>query len=359
MTRQSALVVGPTGAIGTALVAAMARQGDWTIYGMSRSKPPQDAGFVHLAADLLDPSSVRRAVAEAGPITHVFYAARAPHGEGGIEDVEANVRMLVNVVEATDAHSTELAHVHLVEGTKWYGVHLGPHRTPSHEDDPRHMPPNFYYDQEDSLSEMQRGRRWTWSACRPNVVCDFAPARARNLTSVIGAYAAICRELMVPFDFPGTDKGFETLSEVTDANHLADAILWLSTRQESTNRAFNITNGDAFRWRYMWPQLAERLGVRCGVPRDIRLATWMKDKGPVWDRIVAKHGLVPRSLDSVALWAFGDFVFRQDWDLLSNLTRLRQTGFSASIDTARMFEDQFEAYRRAGILPGPETFSGG
>ncbi|PVE22986.1 NAD-dependent dehydratase [Microvirga sp. KLBC 81] len=354
MVRRSALVVGPTGAIGTSLVAAMARQGDWAIYGVSRSAPLQESGFVHLAADLLDGGSVRRAISQAGPITHVFYAARAPHGEGGIEDVEPNVRMLANVVEAAEAHSSELTHVHLVEGTKWYGVHLGPHRTPTQEDDPRHMPPNFYYDQEDALTALQGGKRWTWSACRPNVVCDFAPSRARNLTTIIAAYAAICRELSVPFDFPGTALGYDTLTEVTDGNHLAEAILWLSTRPEGTNRAFNITNGDAFRWRYMWPRLADMLSVKCGEPRDIRLASWMQDKGPVWDRIVARCGLQRRPLGSVALWAFGDFVFRQDWDLLSSLTRLRQTGFAGSVDSAQMFQKQFEDYRRAGILPGRE-----
>lgn len=351
MARRTALVVGPTGAIGSALVAAMVRQGNWSVYGMSRSRPPGDDGLTHVAADLLDADSVRRALAGAAPVTHVFYAARAPHGEGGVEDVESNVRMLVNVVEATQAQSDALEHVHLVEGTKWYGVHLGPHRTPTQEDDPRHLPPNFYYDQEDSLVALQRGQRWTWSSCRPNVVCDFAPARARNLTTIIGAYAAICRELGAPFDFPGTQLGYDTLTEVTDAGHLSDAILWLATRTEGANRAFNITNGDAFRWRYMWPRLADMLGVRCGEPRDIRLAAWMKDKGPVWDRIVARHGLEPRSLESVALWAFGDFVFRQDWDLLSSLTRLRQTGFASSVDTAQMFETQFEEYRKAGILP--------
>jgi nucleoside-diphosphate-sugar epimerase len=352
VTGRSALVVGPTGAIGTALVAAMARHGGWTVYGMSRSAPPGQEEFVHLAADLLDADSVRRAIARASPITHVFYAARAAHGEGGIEDVDSNVRMLMHIVNAVHEHSAELAHIHLIEGTKWYGVHLGAHRTPTREDDPRHLPPNFYYDQEDALSALQRGTRWTWSSCRPNVVCDFAPTRARNLTTIIGAYAAICRELSVPLDFPGTRQGYETLTEVTDGNHLADAILWLATQPGGENRAFNITNGDAFRWRYMWPRIAEMLGVTCGEPRDIRLASWMADKGPIWERIVARYRLAPRSLESIALWPFGDFVFRQDWDLLSSLTRLRQTGFAGSVDSVEMFDQQFEAYGKAGILPG-------
>lgn len=346
-----ALVVGPTGAIGKALVAAMGRAGGWAVYGLSRSAPASCDGFAHLAADLMDRCSVADALSRAAPITHLFYAARAPHGEGGLEDVASNVAMLANVVEAAAARSSELHHVHLVEGTKWYGVHLGPHRTPSSEDDPRHLPPNFYYDQEDLLMALRREQRWTWSACRPTVVCEFDPARARNLPTIIAAYAAICRELGVPLDFPGTLAGYETLNEVTDASHLAEAVLWLATRASGTDRAFNITNGDAFRWRYMWPRLAAMLGIACGEPRDIRLANWMTDKGPVWDRIVERYGLVPRPLEETALWAFGDVVFRQDWDVLCNLTRLRRTGFVGSVDSTKMFERQFTQYRAARLMP--------
>lgn len=40
----------------------------------------------------------------------------------------------------------------LIEGSKWYGVHLGAAKTPCLEDDPRYMTPNFYYDQEDYLA---------------------------------------------------------------------------------------------------------------------------------------------------------------------------------------------------------------
>lgn len=59
--------------------------------------------------------------------------------------------MLSNIVEATEKVSSHLQHVSLIEGTKWYGVHLGKSRTPQKEDDPRYMTPNFYYDQEDYL----------------------------------------------------------------------------------------------------------------------------------------------------------------------------------------------------------------
>ena len=348
---RTALVVGATGAVGKPLVAALGRAGGWLIQGLSRSRPAKESGFIHLAADLLDRESCDRALAGAEPPTHVFYASRAPHGEGGVEDVAANVAMLLNVLGTTEKRSNELRHVHLVEGTKWYGVHLGPYRTPAREDDPRHSPPNFYYDQEDALAAQQAGKAWTWSACRPNVVCAFDFDRARNMTSIIGAYAAICRHLRVPLDFPGTRTGYESLTEVTDGDHLAEALVWMATDPRAANQAFNVTNGDAFRWKTIWPALAAMWGVPCGEPRDIRLASWMADKEAIWAEIVAKYELVPRRLAEVGLWDFGDFVFRQDWDVISDLGRLRRAGFGASVDSFRMFEDQFAAFGKAGILP--------
>ena len=45
-----------------------------------------------------------------------------------------------------------LRRVVLVTGTKYYGSHLGPFKTPARESDPRHMPPNYYFDQIDWLT---------------------------------------------------------------------------------------------------------------------------------------------------------------------------------------------------------------
>jgi hypothetical protein len=61
-----------------------------------------------------------------------------------------------------------------MEGGKWYGFHLGPARTPAVEEDPRHMPPNFYYSQQDWLELAAARHGFTWSALRPEGVCGFA-----------------------------------------------------------------------------------------------------------------------------------------------------------------------------------------
>jgi nucleoside-diphosphate-sugar epimerase len=351
MADRVALVIGPTGATGAPIAAALARRSGWRVYGMSRTAPSGEAPFTHIAADLTDPASCVRALATIEPVTHAFFAARAPFREGGVEDVEGNVAMLAATLDALATRSDALEHVHLLEGTKWYGMHLGPYPTPWREDDPRHLPPNFYYDQQDLLSERTALARWNWSASRPSYICDFAPRRSRNLVSVLGTYAAICRELNVPLDFPGSAAGYAALSELSDATCLAEAIIFISTHDAGKNAAFNVTNGDSFRWCRVWPRLAQWFGIPCGVPRRVKLATWMADKGPVWDRIVARHDLEPRRLESLASWEFADFVFEKEWDLLSDTGRLRRAGFNACVDTIAMLRDQLDKYREARLLP--------
>ena len=56
------------------------------------------------------------------------YASRAPHAEAGVEDVPGNLEMLRNLLDAAEAGLPRLAHVHLVHGGKWYGMHIGPYR---------------------------------------------------------------------------------------------------------------------------------------------------------------------------------------------------------------------------------------
>lgn len=350
MAERTALLAGATGAVACRLVELLAGQ-KWQVIGLCR-RPPEHPGPVrYLAVNLLDAADCRAKLAGCAAVTHLFYAARAAHGEGGHESVEDNRAMLRNVIDAIEPVAAGLRHVHLVEGGKWYGLHLGPYRTPAREDDPRHLPPNFYYEQQDFLAGRQRGKGWTWTASRPNVIVDFAPGRARNVVTVVGAYAAICRELDVPLDFPGPPGAFTSLTEITDGSHLARAMLWMATEPRCANQAFNITNGDLFRWQHVWPRLAEHFAMPVGCVRPLRLAAWMADKAPVWGRIVARHGLVPTPFEDIALWPFGDFVLGQAFDVISDVTKARRFGFHEVIDSETYLLEALARYRAARLLP--------
>jgi nucleoside-diphosphate-sugar epimerase len=347
-----AFIAGTTGAAATRLVEELVRQ-NWRVVGASRN-PPQgtaDSQVTYVRADLMDPSGLKLALSPYRQITHLFFTARASHEETGVEPVEENVAMLRNVLDAVEATSQVLEHVHIIAGTKWYGMHIGNFKTPAREDDPRHLPPNFYYDQQDLVAERQKGKRWTWSASRPFFLVDFAPERPRNVVSVIGAYAAICRDLGVPLNFPGAETCWNASSEATDARLLARAMVFLSTCPTARNEAFNVTNGDLFRWKYLWPRIAHLFDMPCGEVQTLPLGLWMADKEPIWERIVRQHKLKPRRLEQLALWPFGDFVFRQGCDVISSMTKIRKAGFHDVVDTEEMYLAILRQYREARILP--------
>jgi hypothetical protein len=182
-----------------------------------------------------------------------------------------------------------LEHIHLSQGTRWYGNHLGPYKTPTKEDDPRHMPPNFYYDQQDFLGGFQKGKRWTWSVGRPHAVCGFSTGGPMNLTLAIAVNANVCKSLGLPLGFPGKPGAYAALYQCTDAALLAKAIAWMATDPKCANQAFNITNSDLIRWQNLWPKFANFFGMELAPPRHINLARSMADKGPIWEAIVEKN----------------------------------------------------------------------
>jgi hypothetical protein len=77
----------------------------------------------------------------------------------------------------------------------------------------------------------------------------------------------------------------------------------------------------------------------------------MADKGPLWARIVAEHGLQPHRYEDIVAWGFGDFVFASDYDIVSNTSKARRFGFHDSIDTEEMFLKLFVELRSRRVIP--------
>ena len=85
--------------------------------------------------------------------------------------------MLVNAVTAIDRASSALRRVVLVTGTKYYGSHLGPYKTPARESDLRHAGANYYFDQIDWLSAFQRNKSGTGWSCGRRLCAALRRAR--------------------------------------------------------------------------------------------------------------------------------------------------------------------------------------
>lgn len=354
MTGKVAVIAGATGAAAKRLVEVLVADPSWRVVGLSRRPGKSESPRLSfMAADLTSADSTMAALAKVPEATHVFYTARAQFTDAskGVEDVEGNAAMLRHLVDGAQAHCHGLEHVHLVEGTKWYGMHLGAFPTPAREDDPRHMPPNFYYAQEDILRERQNGKRWSWSASRPGFLYDFAPERPRNLVPLIGAWAAFCREMGMPLDFPGRAACYDAMFEGTDAGQLARSVKWMATAPSARNQAFNVTDGTLFRWNRLWPRVAALYGLRVGAPRPLRLSLWMSDKEAVWQAMVKRHGLVDKPLEDVVTWGFGEFVWGLEHDVVSSMAKIRIAGFHDTLDTEDQILAHLQRYREAKVLP--------
>ncbi len=346
--RKTALIVGAQGVIGGNLARYLETLEDWSVIGLSRRGGPSTEKIRHISVDLLDPQDCARKLSNLTDVTHIFYAAYQDRPTWA-ELVAPNLAMLVNVVTTVEKRGLE--HVSLMQGYKVYGAHLGPFKTPAREDEDNHMPPEFNMDQQAFLQKQQRGKSWTWSALRPSVVIGVATGNPMNLAMVIGLYASMSKELGLPLRFPGKPGAFDTLLEMTDAGLLARATVWAATNPQCANQAFNITNGDLFRWNDMWPKIARFFDMETAASLPMSLNVIMADKAELWREMKGKYGLADHPYEAVSSWGFGDAVFSWNYDFFADGSKARRLGFHDYVQTDEMFFSVFREMRDKRIIP--------
>lgn len=212
-----------------------------------------------------------------------------------------------------------------VQGGKVYGAQLGVYRTPAWEDESRHFPPNLYFQHEDFARSLEsKGIRWT--ALRPDIVIGHSIGSAMNLGNIIGVYGALCQETGTAMKFPGTATAYhDTLVNLTTTAILGSAAVWAA--EHAMDGAFNITNGDVFRWSHVWPKIADWFGVDVGEPQPISLEQRLRAMQPTWTHLARREQLLEADIARLARGAFGDFIFRVEKDAIFDVMKARQAGF--------------------------------
>jgi nucleoside-diphosphate-sugar epimerase len=342
-----ALVAGAAGIIGHATAQELKSQG-WTVRALGR-RPVE--GLETVQVDLTDAKDTRRALRDAADTTHVFYAALNPDPDLAVE-AERNGQMLANLMDALEAVDAPLQRVVLYQGYKLYGIHLGANiPTPTRESDPTHMPPNIYQAQEAQLSARADNSAWDYVALRPDVVVGDIHGNPMNIALVVGVFAELSRALHVPMRFPGTDKAYHQLMQFTDSGLLARASVWAATAPEAGGEAFNVTNADCFRWARMWNDVADYLGLETGPPVPFALTEHMADKGPLWEQLAERHDLVETDLEKLVGWGFGDFVFKTEMDVLSDVNKIYRYGFTERMDSTDSLLAAIDSLKAQRIIP--------
>jgi nucleoside-diphosphate-sugar epimerase len=319
---------------------------------------PSGRDVEFLAVDLRDEEAARGAFEPLTDITHVAYTAlherpELVSGWSSKEQIETNTAMLRNVVEPILGTASNFQHISILQGTKVYGVHLRPIPIPARERDARKDHPNFFFDQEAYVHAMGARHGFNYTALRPQLVTGPTPG-ALNVLPAIGVYAAIRSEKGEPYGFPG---GPSFVWEAADADLVADVMVWAAQSPQAANEAFNITNGDVFEWRNVWPALARTLGVEPAPDTPISVAAYLRENASVWDQIVAQYDLRSRSLrelvgrgDQHADFAFAYGAPEGPRAFVSTI-KLRQAGFTKTIDTEDSFRNALQSLIDHKLLP--------
>lgn len=357
------LIAGASGLVGTAAVERFLEAG-YDVIAASRRVPEVDdeRPFRHLALDLRDPGACRAIAPDLAAVTHVVYTA--VHEKPGLipgwserDQMETNLVMLQNVMEPLTASARGLRHVSLLQGTKAYGIHLHPMRIPGRERQPRDDHENFYWLQEDYIREMSARDGWTFSIWRPQLIVGPNYGVVMNLPPIIGAYAAIRRAEGLPFGFPG---GTPWVWEAVDTRLVANALVWGASSPNAAGETFNLTNGEVFEWRDLWPVLADELGVEAGPDEPVQLASYLPSRADVWDTIVERHDLRRVSMNELLGEShhYADFCFAYGAEgplpaAFVSTVKIKQAGFGEVYDTEETFRHWLRKLIERRILPPP------
>jgi nucleoside-diphosphate-sugar epimerase len=186
MARKKILIAGALGLTGRAAVRHFVSKG-WEVVGLSRRTPDQayrDLGSkstTYIAVDLRDPKDCEAKLSGLTNVTHIVYAAVYETSDlkagwvGGAEDfVGINVQMLCNFLDVMLPAAKGLQHMTVFQGAKAYGAHTGAMKLPAKESDPRLISVGFYTPQEELVKARQKGKSWTWTIVRPQMISGFA-----------------------------------------------------------------------------------------------------------------------------------------------------------------------------------------
>jgi nucleoside-diphosphate-sugar epimerase len=350
-----ALIAGVTGIVGNNLAYQLLTNG-WKVHGLARRPSTHIDGVNFVAADLLDPASLRTAVTSLKP-SHVFITTwlRQPTEA---ENIRVNSAMVRNLLEAVSVDDS-IRHVALVTGLKHY---LGPFEaygkgklppTPFREDQPRLDIDNFYYAQEDEVFAAAHRHHFGWSVHRPHTIIGYALGNAMNMGVTLAAYATICRETRQPFIFPGSAAQWNSLTDMTDARLLARHLEWAATTPAARDQAFNVVNGDVFRWSWMWSRLASWFGIEPapfpgeGAPLEKQLA----GADDIWKHIALSHHLAEPNLNHLASAWHTDGDLGRPIEVVTDMTKSRKLGFLDYQATDDSFYNLFERLRLNRIIP--------
>lgn len=396
----TALVLGGTGTIGTAIIRALHESGEYEIFATTRrAHLAFPAGVKPIQVDLLDKTTLTKTLSELPPISHIFYAALYPHeyktGDEGFAKMRKqmtsagfmynrlgwvpglkrslesqfaaasnsttpgseNEQMLDNVLSVVESLPNSLVHVSLVTGGKVYGMHYSPMvykgwRTVMREDDPPAPGPSYYFFQENRVIEGAKQHGYHYTISRPPYVIGYAESSGYNILTAIIVYATLLREQGLPLIFPGDDLSAQTRLPWCDANLIGALHEWAAESGRAANQVFNISNGDPCTVKEVWEAVSEAMDMKLEFrPEGFDTTAFMKEGAKLWPEIIKKHGLQETAYSTLTNTTELAGMAAITWDHMYDLSKLRNAGFNHPVDTQASFKSWITTLRQERIIP--------
>ena len=91
----------------------------------------------------------------------------------------------------------------------------------------------------------------------------------------------------------------ERALEAVDVRLVGDSCVWAATHQYAQGETYNVTNGEIFSWRDIWPAMAQNLSVTLGKDESLLVAYYMMPRVALRQDIVAQHNLASNTLEQL------------------------------------------------------------
>jgi hypothetical protein len=140
---------------------------------------------------------------------------------------------------------------------------------------------------------------------------------------------------------------------MTDAGLLAEHLLWATTTPAARDEAFNVVNGDVFRWSWMWGRIAAAFGIEAA-PFDgtVRpLEQQMANDASIWRELALREGLAEPDLARLASPWHTDADLGRPIEVVTDMSKSRRLGFTGYRATDDAFLKLFDRLRADRLIP--------
>jgi len=392
----TAIITGANGISGYYMLQVLSQSPErWTkIYCLSRRPPLIPGGLPknaeHIALDFLkDPKEIADVLKEKNVSAYyIFFFSyiQVEPKEGAAlwsnaeEMARVNSELLDNFLSAIKIAAIKPKRFMLQTGAKNYGVHLGPTKLPQEESDPRvTLEPNFYYGQEDLLFKYSKEESVGWNVLMPGPILGAVPDAAMNAAFPVAAYAAVCKHLKEPLEWPADILSWQFAQSMSSAHMNAYMEEWAVLDTGAENQKFNACDSSSFAWEGCWPRIAGWYGIEWKGPdpaakymeketrfcprgygpkgvtrRKFTLVDWAKQERVrnAWKELAEQHGLTEKEFKDVdRVFGFADGSLCRPAPLLFSMDKSRKLGWHGFVDSSESLLNVFEDLAKLKMIP--------